>query len=180
MKYMLAFFSLALAAPVSAQQVYKCADGVYQQTPCASGKKPEKVYRYTPEPEPAPRRYYPSASSRSFSYGGNSSARQQRSGGGGVIANPNSQRLQDKLGSIASDSRYKGSPSARRAAMNAAMQEAGYQGAGPYQAPPPASNGIGQPVQAIDARTGMPINGAIRTAPNQIWDPATGQYRDTY
>lgn len=180
MKWMLAFFSLALAAPAVAQQVYKCANGVYQQTPCASGKQPEKVYHYTPEPEPAPQRYSSSASSQRFSYDGNSSAGQQRSSGGGVISNPNGKSLQDKLASIASDSRYKGSPSARRAAMNAAMQEAGYQGSGPYQAPRPASSGIGQPVQVIDAGTGMPINGAIRTAPNQIWDPATGQYRDTY
>ncbi len=89
--------------------------------------------------------------------------------------------LQDKLRNIATDSAYKGSPSARRAAMNAALQEAGYQGAGDHQPPKPAHNSsIGQPANVIDSQTSMPINGAIRVAPNRIWDPTTGQYRDTY
>lgn len=37
-----------------AQQIYKCADGAYQQTPCPNGAKPEKVYTYSPEPDSAP------------------------------------------------------------------------------------------------------------------------------
>lgn len=42
------------------------------------------------------------------------------------------------------------------------------------------ADGIGQPANVIDPRTSMPINGAIKVAPNLIWDPTTGQYREAY
>lgn len=165
-----------------AQQIYSCGNGVYQQTPCPKGSS-SKTIRYTPVPDSPPVQYHstpPQAVEYSASPPAAAAAPQSRSAGG-VIANPHGMSLQDKLRNIASDSAYKGSPSARRAAMNAALQEAGYQGAGDYQPPRPVNDqGIGRPANVIDSQTSMPINGAIKVAPNRIWDPSTGQYRNTY
>lgn len=44
--------------------------------------------------------------------------------------------------------------------------------------PPPTTNTIGQHIRVLDTATGQYIEG-IRTAPNQLWDPATGQYLQT-
>ena len=184
---------LSVAAPAAAQQIYKCSDGSYQQTPCPTGTQPTAVIRYTPEPDSPPS----SPIGLSFSDGmptprGSMPAPQgmpqynAQPSQGSVIRNPHGPSLQDKLRRIASDSAYKGSPSARRAAMNAALQEAGYQSAGEYQAPPTPrampspADGIGLPTRVIDPRTSMPVQGAIKVAPNMIWDPNTGQYRQTY
>lgn len=188
MKQIRALFLLVLfsAFPANAQRIYKCSDGAYQQTPCASNSKPAAVIHYTPEPD-APHTTYYAEPAQSFSFGGRQQSVQsqhQPSGRStaGLISNPNRPSLQDRLSSIASDPAYKGRPSARRAAMNAAMQETGLQGAGDYNAPraPMPSDNIGQPVQVIDQGTSMPIPGAIKVAPNMIWDPNTGQYRETY
>lgn len=179
--------ALALASQASAQQIYKCADGVYQQEPCAGNAKPQAVIGYTPVPD-APRDYS-NRSSQNFEFRDAQSDPRQysqpRQSSSAAIANPYAPKepsLQDRLSSIASDPAYRGSPSARRAAMNAAMQESGYQSSGPYQAPraPSPTDGIGRPARVIDDRTGQPINGAIKVAPNRIWDPATGKYYDTY
>lgn len=172
------------AAPAGAQQIYKCANGsggnTYQQTPCAAGKSTKQVYRYTPQPD-SPRDYGQYYRQEAYS----SQYRQQASSSAGGVIPPGGSgqgNLQERLRSIASDSAYKGRPSARQAAMNAAMQEAGIQPASPYQAPRVASpsDGIGLPVNAINERTGVPVNGAIKVAPNRIWDPTTGQYYDTH
>lgn len=178
---------LSVAAPAAAQHIYKCSDGSYQQTPCPTGTKPTAVIRYTPEPS------RPAARSENFSFGDAGGQRyvqpqynqpqyQQPRSTGGLIANPHAPSLQDRLRTIASDPAYKGSPSARRAAMNAAMQEAGIPSAGEYQAPraPSPTDDIGRPVRVIDQGTSMPVDGAIKVAPNMIWDPSTGRYRQTY
>ncbi|EZP43139.1 hypothetical protein BW38_03485 [Stenotrophomonas sp. RIT309] len=178
-------FAITIALPTaSAQQIYSCGNGVYQQTPCPKGTASKAInYKRVPD---SPTVQYGSTGSQAADYSSHqrptvapSAARPPSRGG--IIANPGGMSLQDKLRQIATDSAYKGSASARRAAMNAALQEAGYQGVGDYQPPKPAYDpGIGQPVNAIDSQTGMPINGAVRVAPNQIWDPNTGQYRSTY
>lgn len=91
--------------------------------------------------------------------------------------------LQRELERIARDSAYRGSPSARRAAMNAAMANAELAPAGAYQAPqPPQAPQVGQPATVIDPRTGAPINGAngvIMVGPSRAWNPRTGEYFDT-
>jgi len=178
-------FAIMTAMPTAyAQQIFSCGNGVYQQTPCPQGTA-SKAIKYKRVPD-SPTAQYSSAGSQAADYSGYqrptfTPSVQRPQSSTGIIANPGSMSLQDKLKHIATDSAYKGSPSARRAAMNAALQEAGYQGVGDYRPPNPAYNpGIGQPANVIDSQTSMPINGAIRVAPNRIWDPSTGQYRDTY
>jgi hypothetical protein len=41
------------------------------------------------------------------------------------------------------------------------------------------NEGIGHPVRVIDPNTSVPIEGAIKVAPNRIWDPKTGEYHWT-
>lgn len=190
MKSYFAFIVVVMATTsAQAQTIYKCSDGkggnTYQQTPCAKTAQTKTVYKYTPEPD-APRDYgQQSGSSPAFNQGQRSYPQQQYApqpqSNGGLISNPYAPSLQDRLRSIASDPAYKGSPSARRAAMNAAMQAEGYQSAGEYVPPrvPNPAAGIGQPVQVLDRATMQPIPGAIKVAPNRIWDPNTGQYRET-
>lgn len=171
------FAALACAAPATGQQIYKCAGGVYSQTPCAGGKAPQKIYRYTPVPDsPPPPSYYAAPAPASAPPVAAQPSYQQPAAPSG------DPHIQEKLRAIATDSAYKGSPSARRAAMSAALQEAGYAPASQYAPPGMRSptDGIGQPANVIDPRTSMPINGAIKVAPNLIWDPATGQYIRTY
>lgn len=184
---LIAALALVLAQQASAQQIYKCADGIYQQEPCAGNAKPKAVIGYTPVPD-APRDYS-SRPSQNFDYRDSPSEHRQyiqpSQPSGASIANPYAPKqpsLQERLRSIATDPAYRGSPSARRAAMNAAMQEHGYQSSGPYQAPraPSPTDGIGRPARVVDDRTGRPINGAIKVAPNRVWDPSTGKYYDTY
>ncbi len=189
---------LLLAMPASqaqAEQIYKCSDGKggtsYQQIPCANLADTKQVYRYI-RPAERPRNYN---HNQDYSqYQGQASPTQyqstpeyqQRGSQGSIISNPSGPSMQDKLAQIARDPRFKGSPSARHAAMSAAMQEAGMQPLAPYQPAYPTSrtsnpsDGVGLPANVIDQRTGMPINGAIKVAPNRIWDPSTGQYLEAH
>ncbi len=179
-----AFAIMTAMPPASAQQIFSCGNGVYQQTPCPKGTA-SKAIKYKRVPD-SPTAQYSSVGSQAADYSGYQRPTvipsvQRAQSSAGIIANPGAMSLQDKLKHIATDSAYKGSPAARRAAMNAALQEAGFQGVGDYRPPNPASTlGIGQPANVLDSQTSMPINGAIRVAPNRIWDPSTGQYRDTY
>ena len=180
---------LLAAGDAAAQQIFKCADGsggtTYQQTPCATAASTKQVISYRREAD-APRDYGqkihdPYAELEPEEAPAPRAGRPTARATAGLIENPQApkQSLDDRLRSIASDPAYKGSPSARRAAMNAAMQEHGLAGAGPYVPPPnPSTQGIGQPAKVIDPYTGQIIDGAIKVAPNRIWDPKTGQYRE--
>lgn len=176
--------AMLVAATAQGQSIYKCSNGkggnTYQQTPCEKATETKTVYTYKQVPD-APHDYGQPGQAQSYSYDLQPQQRYvaPRQSGGGLISNPSAPGLQDKLRRIASDPAYRGSPSARRAATNAAMQEAGYQSAGDYRPPANPASGIGQPVQVLDRDTMLPIPGAIKVAPNRIWDPNTGQYLET-
>lgn len=168
------------AAP--AQQIYKCANGVYSQTPCANNAAPKAVIKYTPEPD-HPTQYYSAPSEQSYRF---SQAQPQtrwaqgQSSMGAAISTGNGRSAADEIAALANDPRFKGNRTLRQAAANAILQSHGMNGVSYPSAPQTDSSyGIGQPTRVIDQRTGMPINGAIKVAPNRIWDPATGRYYDT-
>ena len=171
----------AVSVPAMGQQIYKCSDGkggnTYQQVPCARAAETKTVYRYTPVPD-APRQYQ-GGPSADFSFSGQVGGAPQRSQGqsyqaqpsGGVIRSTSD--LDDRL-------RHIQSLSGTREGRAQLRRESGYQL--PQSAQQPAydpTQGIGQPTRVLDRSTMQPIQGAIKVAPNRIWDPKTGQYHWT-
>jgi hypothetical protein len=172
---LIAVVAYASAAQAQAQTIYKCTDGkggtAFQQSPCEGTSKTESVRSYQRQPD-APHDYGQYEQPENFQFQGEPSdagrAQPQYQASRQPDINPMSAEAEMR--------RRMENMSRSREGRALQRQMSGQQLTHAPVATPDPNRGIGQPVRIIDPSTSMPIEGAIKVAPNRIWDPKTGEY----